>query len=58
MLLFQGKREGRSFCHITKGIKKTEKGRGIPLPFSNPIPLPSAGKANYLVYAGLAETVR
>ena len=35
----KGKRKGRSFCDVTKGTKNTEKGRGIPLPFSNPTPL-------------------
>ena len=51
----KGKRKGRSFCDVTKGTKNTEKGRGIPLPFSNPTPLTSAGKANFLVCTGLAE---
>ena len=35
----KGKRKGRSFCTVTKGTKNTEKGRGIPLPFSIPSPL-------------------
>ena len=39
----KGKRKGRSFCTVTKGTKNTEKGRRLPLPFSNPSPLTNGG---------------
>ena len=51
----KGKRKGRSFCNVTKGTKNTEKGRGIPLPFSIPSPLTKEGVEDYSVCAGFAE---
>ena len=51
----KGKRKGRSFCIVTKGTKNTEKGRGIPLPFSIPSPLTKEGVEDYSVCAGFAE---
>ena len=47
----KGKRKGRSFCTVTKGTKSTEKGRRLPLPFSNPSPLTNGGKATFPVCA-------
>ena len=47
----KGKGEGRSFCTVTKGTKNTEKGRRLPLPFSNPTPLTNEGKATFPVCA-------
>ena len=43
----KGKRKGRSFCTVTKGTKNTEKGRGIPLPFSIPSPLQIHAKQTF-----------
>ena len=47
--LFQEEKKRRSFCDVTKGTKNTEKGRGIPLPFSNPSPLTNVGIATFSV---------
>ena len=52
----KGKRKGRSFCDVTKGTKNTEKGRRLPLPFSNPIPLTNEGDRNFPVCAKFAAT--
>ena len=46
LFLFQGKERGRSFCNVTKGTKSTEKGRRLPLPFSNPSPLTNGNRTN------------
>ena len=43
-VLFLTEKNTLSFCNVTKGTKNTEKGRGIPLPFSLPYPLTAKDK--------------
>ena len=54
----KGKRKGCSFCTVTKGTKNTEKGRRLPLPFSNPSPLTNGGKATFPVCAKFPAAAR
>ena len=54
----KGKRKGRSFCDVTKGTKSTEKGRRLPLPFSNPTPLTNKGDRTFSVCAKFPGAAR
>ena len=52
--LFQGKKRRTFLFHVEKE-PKDRKGKRLPLPFPNPSPLTSAGKATLLECTGLTE---
>ena len=58
LFLFQGKEKSMFLLYCDKRNQKHRKGKGDPLPFSIPSPLTTTDKANFLVYAGIAETAR
>ena len=57
-VLFRKEKKSRFFCNVTKGTKNTEKGRRLPLPFSNPTPLTNKGDRTFPVCAKFAAAAR